>query len=462
MTARLALLAVLAAAAAPSAANGAVVAQDKIKAAPELTGAGPHTFTYDTDGAMHEILEAYHGGPDYDRNSVWVKWTPSKSGGVKLEGCGALKDPGTYLRMYKSTNELFPSVSSLDDVPGPDEQILHDCYGGTQIVKAIANQTYYIVAVRSKYMNTPDKGGTMTITQVTDPPKVKFDTAPTATGPKPKFTFSAPNGSKFGCKLDTGGWQPCSGPNAGMGSFSPTVTKSGGHTVTVRATDSFHNQGPEATWSFAADASGPDTFIDSPAPVYGGSYPIVKFHASEATGVTFRCEYEGVVKQPCTSPWQMSSVPKIGSHEIEVTAYDKWGNADPSPAVQAFTIEAPPLPPKPPYEPAPTPAPAPTAPTPPATTPATPVAPNAHPTANAAGPCVTRVTHGRLTRRGMRVRIAGDAKRLCTVTLTLHKGRRLLARVVRPVPARIAVSLVVRPKVKAPRRGRVSLASVAR
>lgn len=433
---------VLASLAAPAGASAATAADD-IAGAPALTGAGPHTVFYDTDGATAEAGEKQHVNDDFKMNSVWVRWTPTKTGGMKLSSCGADKDPGTWLTIYKKapgatsvTNLQTPSTTPAGDIPE------WGCSGGKQTLRATAGQTYFIAIVRSKYMNYADTGGKMTLTQVTDPPKVTFNVAPTQTGPHPTITFSAPHQSWFACKLN-GSTTSCSSDGKGTGSFDK-VLPTGTHKLTVKATDSFYNAGSELSWTFTVDATGPDTFIDSPAPAYGGGYPQIAFHASEA-GVTYRCQYDNQVKDPCTSPWQLSTVPPVGAHKITVTAHDKWGNPDPTPAVQAFDVVQPAPPPKQPTQP-------PTVVQPPVVAPPPVQPPVVRPAvAQPQGPCAPRVTHGRLTKRGMRVRIVGDAKRSCVVTLTLKAGRRPVGRIVRLVEAGATVTATVRPRVRAKR-----------
>lgn len=433
-------LVVLGALAAPAAASAASAADD-IADAPALTGAGPHTVFYDTDGATAEAGEKQHVNDDYKINSVWVKWTPTKTGGLKLSSCGADKDPGTWLTIYKKTGWTTNVTSITPASTHPAGDIPEwDCSGGKQTLRATAGQTYFIAIVRSKWMNYADTGGKMTLTQVTDPPKVTFNSPPAQTGPNPTISFSAPHQSWFACKLN-GTTTSCSSDGKGNGSFAKPLA-SGTYTLAVKATDSFYNEGSAHSWTFTVDATGPDTFIDSPAPAYGGGYPQLAFHASEA-GVTYRCQYDNQVKDPCTSPWQLSTVPPVGAHKITITAYDKWGNPDPTPAVQAFDIVQPAPPVKPAAQP-------PTV-QPPVAPPVQPPVVQQQVTQQPQGACAPRVTHGKLTRRGMRVRIVGDAKRFCIVTLTLKAGGRPVGRRVQPVEAGRTVTVTVKPRVRAKR-----------
>lgn len=440
------VLAAFAASAAPAAA--ATDAKDDIADAPAHSGT-VHYLDYDTDGATEESGEATHV-PGTSR-SVWLKWTPVKSGGMVISGCNS-KPLGTHVRIYKQKTAGVDSVTNLLSVPAA-EQRAFSCDGAEQTIAAKALQTYYIVVVRSTQFFTPDPGGGFFVSQKTDAPVVTFPGAQKAYGKSATIEFaSAPKAKTYACTLD-GVAKDCAD-----GTFSAVFGKTKEHELVVTGTDDHGNVGAPATWKFTSDVTPPDTFIDS-APPTSGAPAALKFHASPDAGVTFTCHYDAIVKNPCTSGWQTPPAGP-GPHKITVTAKDAFGNVDQSPAVQSFTVAPPvqpiapqqPAQPQKPGEPQPAEPAQPQAPQPSQPQPEQPQQPNQaqqpQPMAQTQStpPCRVVSARGRVTRRGVKVRVTGDPSRTCTVTLALVKGRRVLARSERRVAPGKRLKLAVRPR----------------
>ena len=101
------LLAALAFCAAAPAAHGATMANN-IASAPTITGAGPHSVSYDTDGATLEGGEPVHYTSDYWR-SVWVKWVPTTNANVRVDNCGSPAATGFKYRRA-SGKEFSPKL----------------------------------------------------------------------------------------------------------------------------------------------------------------------------------------------------------------------------------------------------------------------------------------------------------------------------------------------------------------
>ncbi|HEX8087195.1 MAG TPA: hypothetical protein VF529_23150 [Solirubrobacteraceae bacterium] len=438
------LLAALALAVVPAAAGAAVEAADDIADAPSTSGSG-FTMVYDTDGASTESGEPTHvagtGG------SVWLKWTAAKDGNMQLNFCD-YKPVGYHLKVYKQKQPGTDSVTNIEVVP----PVLKECDGAHQVIAAKALQTYYIAIVRSTLYLPPNPEGTVYLSQRTTPPVASFTKAPKVTGKSATFEFTSEpkTAAKWECKLD-GADKACNG------AVSFLFGKSGEHELTVRAIDDHLNEGPVASWKFRVDMDAPDTFIDS-APPTSGAPAAVKFHATADDGVQFKCQYDAVVKNPCVSGWQTPPAGE-GPHKITVTAYDKYGNVDATPAVQSFTVAPPlaPVQPEPeqPAAPQEQPAgeqPAPEQPSTAAQQPEQPVVqaaqeqPVAPPQPAPLQPCRARFLRGRVTKRGAVVRVTGDPARGCTVSLKLVKGRRVLARKTVLVEPGAARRLAVRPK----------------
>jgi hypothetical protein len=454
MTARrlVPLLAVLGLATAAPAAHAASAA-DNIGSAPSLTGAGPHTVSYNLVGATGQVGEPPHVNADYTGKTVWVKWTPSLSGGVWLSSCGASRPTGAYLVVYTGG----PLFSGLKKITTKE----HDCYGGHQIWQATAGTTYWIAIDNSKY--AAPGAGTLKIEQETDKPQAQFVAPAKFTGPLATFQLAA-SGAKeprFSCWLDGA---PV-GDSCGGSAFSKFVGH-GDHKLEVAATDFFHNTGGKVLHTFNADAKGPTAaFGPPPSSDHAILKPTFTFSAPEDK-VTFRCEWDDLfVTKPCTSPYMPPVQVPWGEHKLEVRAYDHYGNEGPEVTLN-WSKDAPP-----PHVPTGTgyvaPAPAPAA-APPLTQPSgTSTATSWSPTnSGPRTPCAAKavaLTRSQRTirRRGMRVRITGDGRNICVVRLSLKAGRRTVGYVVKTVGPSTSIVAVLRAERGVARSARLRLVNVS-
>jgi antitoxin (DNA-binding transcriptional repressor) of toxin-antitoxin stability system len=212
-----------------------------------------------------------------------------------------------------------------------------------------------------------------------------------------------------------------------------------------------------STWNWNVDAQAPVVSVTSWATThYTAAPPVVTWEANEP-GVTFKCAVDGNGPAvPCSSPWQAPEFPAGASHSVTIYATDPYGNHAAPKGAKWFVTEPEPttVAPITPVTPEQPPATTATATTAPAVTPA-------------AGPCAPRVTvltpsQRTIRTRGMRVRLAGPAGRLCVVELLLKAGRKVLAKQVRPVAAGQTITITLRPKPRAPRGVRIRLVSRAR
>ncbi len=99
---------------------------------------------------------------------------------------------------------------------------------------------------------------------------------------------------------------------------------------------------PEETASTTEDLIPPETYATS-TPVINGqtiatSTIIFEFSASEATS-TFQCRLDNASSTICVSPMEYQNLTN-GEHEFEVEAIDAAGNADPTPVIFDWTIDA--------------------------------------------------------------------------------------------------------------------------
>jgi hypothetical protein len=146
------------------------------------------------------------------------------------------------------------------------------------------------------------------------------------------FAFAADHpGSTFVCSLDGGPFTDCRSPVSYQG------LADGPHSFAVRATDGSDLADPSpATRAFTVDATPPETAIAAGPP----------FVLVSEVGATFECSLDGAAFAACASPFTPPS-PSPGEHTLAVRATDAAGNTDPSPAVRAFTVAAPPTSPLP-------------------------------------------------------------------------------------------------------------------
>ncbi len=154
------------------------------------------------------------------------------------------------------------------------------------------------------------------------------------------FTGDDPSGTgvaSFECRVDGGGFTPCTSPQAYIG------LTDGSHTFEVRAIDGAGNVDPSpASYTWTVDATAPDTTITAqptnPSASAGASFSFTG-DDSGGTGVSsFQCQLDGGGFTPCTSPQAYVGLTD-GPHTFEVRAIDTAGNVDPSPASYTWTID---------------------------------------------------------------------------------------------------------------------------
>ncbi len=108
----------------------------------------------------------------------------------------------------------------------------------------------------------------------------------------------------------------------------------------MRATDALGNaDATPAQRAFSVDTAPPNTAIDSgPTEPTTDNTPTFVFSAAE-TGSQFECSVDGGPFAPCSSPFTTGDLP-VGKHTLTVRAVDGAGNADPSPSVFEFEVQA--------------------------------------------------------------------------------------------------------------------------
>jgi large repetitive protein len=179
----------------------------------------------------------------------------------------------------------------------------------------------------------PEAGHTWTI-------ETRAPTAALTSGPSAlsnisaaTFTFSADEPSSFECALDGRGFEQCSSPATyhGIGD--------GQHAFSVRARDAVGNFSAAVSHAWAIDTTAPETTL-STAPKSGTTATSAIFTFSASENGTFECRLDGAPFAICVSPKSYSGLGQ-GDHRFEVRAIDSAGNADATPGLHAWKIQAP-------------------------------------------------------------------------------------------------------------------------
>ncbi len=151
---------------------------------------------------------------------------------------------------------------------------------------------------------------------------------------------SSESGSTYQCSLDSGAWSTCSSPETYSG------LAIGSHAFSVKATDAAGNTDASPatrSWTVAAatppgDTTAPDTSITSgPSSATTSTTASFGFSATES-GSSFQCKLDSGSWSACTSPKAYSGL-AVASHSFSVKATDAAGNADATPAAQAWTVQ---------------------------------------------------------------------------------------------------------------------------
>jgi hypothetical protein len=113
----------------------------------------------------------------------------------------------------------------------------------------------------------------------------------------------------------------------------------GNYGVSVSQSDVAGNGATSVESGFSIDTKAPNTTIEAgPVPVAGGTRTVqVGFGANELS--TYRCELDGEALAACEPPVLVLRGLKRGRHELVITAVDPAGNADPTPARVAFSVD---------------------------------------------------------------------------------------------------------------------------
>jgi hypothetical protein len=149
------------------------------------------------------------------------------------------------------------------------------------------------------------------------------------------FAFSSDQpGATFECRLDLGGYEPCTSPEE----YTDLAFEE--HDFFVRAKDADGNVDPtpaEFSWDIA-DFTPPNTTIDSgPDATTSDTSANFEFSSNESDA-TFECALDGGNFTACSSPRTYTGL-TVGDHRLQVQAIDPTENVDPTPAEYTWTVD---------------------------------------------------------------------------------------------------------------------------
>jgi hypothetical protein len=122
-------------------------------------------------------------------------------------------------------------------------------------------------------------------------------------------------------------------------SHTLTDLTDGVHTLRVRAADEAGNHGALAH-RFLVDTTAPDTTIlDGPAAGSKTSQPTARFEFASEPGAALTCRLDGAPYPACSSPLRLEGLAP-GPHRFEISAADRLGNVDATPATRTWTVVA--------------------------------------------------------------------------------------------------------------------------
>jgi hypothetical protein len=205
------------------------------------------------------------------------------------------------------------------------------------------SHTFYVYAIDNLGNADDQSPATYTWLQDTVPPQTAFTSTPPSldNDRTPEFAFIGDDGSGSGmasymCKIDTGGFNPCISP------FPVSTLSEGPHTFQVYGIDRAGNpDGTPASFPWTIDVTAPTTTLTGkPNNPDNDTTPTFTFTGSDSNGIKqFMCKMDSGTYSVCTSgvTW---SVLSAGQHTFYVYAVDNANNADLTPVIYTWVIQA--------------------------------------------------------------------------------------------------------------------------
>jgi large repetitive protein len=277
--------------------------------------AGPHTFVLEaTDAAGNEALASYGWTIDTTPPTVAITVKPSNPSNNASPSFGFTTTDETTIDCRLDGADFTPCTSPKHYANLPD------------------GPHTFSVRVADAAANVAQATHAWTIE--TGPPTAALTSAPpgSSNSSAASFAFSANEPSSFECTLDNRGFEQCSSPATyyGLGD--------GQHAFQVRARDAVGNFSPPVSHSWTIDTTAPETTLGSkPKPATRATSAMFSFSASE--NATFECSLDGAPFALCASPKSYGRLARR-NHRFAVRAIDSVGNADATPALHGWRIQA--------------------------------------------------------------------------------------------------------------------------
>jgi subtilisin len=206
-----------------------------------------------------------------------------------------------------------------------------------QVPSALADgQHTFAVRATDASGNTDATPATRTFSVDATAPDTELTSGPS--GPTrestPSFGFSSADGSaRFECRVNSGGWSPCSSPHG------VAALPDGAHTFSVRAIDAAGNaDATPAARAFTVDTMAPSaTLSGGPSGPTNDATPTFTLSSGE-TGAAFECRLDAGAWAACGSP-HTTTILADGQHGLELRATDAAGNVGGATAPRTFRVD---------------------------------------------------------------------------------------------------------------------------
>lgn len=165
-------------------------------------------------------------------------------------------------------------------------------------------------------------------------PTTLLDLSPASPAPaSAAVAFHADEPGTFRCAVDGAPAVACTSP------FSLSGLSDGAHRLSVTAVDLAGNvDASPPVLDFTVDGRTPDTLAAGPSGVAVVRTATITF-TSTLDGAAFRCALDGATPAPCSSPLVLAGLAD-GAHRVTVAAVSATGNADATPALVAWVVDA--------------------------------------------------------------------------------------------------------------------------